>query len=98
MPSESLQAGCTFLVLEGNCQRATVKQFQAFKPVQQTFASTFRNLLIFISVLLLDQDLQLHHAPLMDQAVRSRNAEKREGKEEEQRQDKVPGEQQEQKR
>lgn len=40
-----------------------------------------RNLLVFISVLLLNQDLQLHHASLMDQAVRRRNTEKRKGEE-----------------
>lgn len=39
------------------------------------------NLLVLISVLLLNQNLQLHHVSLMDQAVRSRNTKKRKGKE-----------------
>ena len=60
-----------------------MKQFQIFKPVQQTFVPTLTNLLVFVSVLLLNQDLELHHASLMDQAVRSRNTEKRRRKEEE---------------
>lgn len=50
-----------------------------------------RNLLVFISVGLLNQDLQLHHATLMDQAVRSRNPERRKGEAKEYRQDEPPG-------
>lgn len=58
---------------------------------KQAFVSTLRNLLVFISVLLLHQDLQLHYAALMDQAVRSRNTEKRKNK------DKPPRQQRQQK-
>ncbi|KAF2981543.1 hypothetical protein EK904_001005, partial [Melospiza melodia maxima] len=54
------------------------------------FFKNLRNLLVFISVRLLNQDLQLHHAPLMDQAVRSRNPEGRKGEAEEYSQDELP--------
>lgn len=57
---------------------------------KRAFVYISRNLLVFTSVLLLHQDLQLHYATLMDQAVRSRNTEKRKNT------DKPPGQQQKQ--